>query len=152
MIRMESVLQHGQGISDIVPECMIHMESVLQHGQGISDIVPECMIHMESVLQHGHIRYSPWVYDPHGSQCFSTDISDMPCLKFRVPKWWNLLKLWSIFRHRWPGADSGGGEHPVRASPPPKIGKNMNFWRKIVIFHTKYPTNFRAFLCSVQLF
>jgi hypothetical protein len=31
-----------------------------------------------------------------------------------------------------------GGVHPARA-PPPKIGKNMIFWRKIVIFHTKYP-------------
>ena len=26
----------------------------------------------------------------------------------------------------------------------PKIGKNMIFWRKIVIFHTKYPNNFRS--------
>ena len=29
---------------------------------------------------------------------------------------------------------------------PPKIGKNMIFWRKIVIFHTKYPKNFHASL------
>jgi hypothetical protein len=28
----------------------------------------------------------------------------------------------------------------------PKIGKNMIFWRKIVIFQTKYPKNFRASL------
>jgi hypothetical protein len=36
------------------------------------------------------------------------------------------------------GADPGGrGGTPARA--PPKIGKNMIFWRKIVIFHTKYP-------------
>jgi hypothetical protein len=28
------------------------------------------------------------------------------------------------------------GAHP--APLPPKIGKNMIFWRKIVIFHTKY--------------
>jgi hypothetical protein len=28
----------------------------------------------------------------------------------------------------------------------PKIGKNMIFWRKIVIFHTKYLNNFRASL------
>jgi hypothetical protein len=28
--------------------------------------------------------------------------------------------------------------------PPLKLEKNMNFWRKIVIFHTKYPNNFRA--------
>jgi hypothetical protein len=26
------------------------------------------------------------------------------------------------------------------------IGKNMIFWRKIVIFHTKYPKNVRASL------
>jgi hypothetical protein len=33
-----------------------------------------------------------------------------------------------------------------RGDAPPKIGKNMIFWRKIVIFHTKYPKNFRASL------
>jgi hypothetical protein len=38
-----------------------------------------------------------------------------------------------------------GGVYPN----PPKIGENMIFWRKIVIFHTKYP-NFHASLCSVQ--
>ena len=38
------------------------------------------------------------------------------------------------------GADSGGGGAP--GARPPKIGKNMIFWRKIVIFHTKYPKNF----------
>jgi hypothetical protein len=49
------------------------------------------------------------------------------------------------------GADpGGGGAHPARA--PPKIGKNMIFWRKIVIFHTKYPNNFRASLHSAQFF
>jgi hypothetical protein len=43
------------------------------------------------------------------------------------------------------GADPGGGAaHPARA--PPKIGKNMIFWPKIVTFHTKYPNNFRASL------
>ena len=36
---------------------------------------------------------------------------------------------------------------------PPKIEKNMIFfWRKIVIFHTKYPKNFRASLRSAQFF
>ena len=29
---------------------------------------------------------------------------------------------------------------------PPKIRKNIIFWCKIVIFHTKYPKNFRASL------
>jgi hypothetical protein len=28
----------------------------------------------------------------------------------------------------------------------------MIFWRKIVIFHTKYLKNFRASLCSAQFF
>jgi hypothetical protein len=44
------------------------------------------------------------------------------------------------------GGSRGGGAHPARA--PPKIGKNMIFWRKIVIFHTKYPKNFRASLLN----
>ena len=39
---------------------------------------------------------------------------------------------------RLPGAEPGGG-----GTAPPKIEKNMNFWRKIVIFHTKYPKYFR---------
>ena len=39
-----------------------------------------------------------------------------------------------------------------RARAPPKIGKNMIFWRKIVIFHTKYPQNFRASLRLAQFF
>ena len=33
------------------------------------------------------------------------------------------------------GADPRGGA-------PPKIGKNIIFWRIIVIFHTKYPKIF----------
>ena len=44
----------------------------------------------------------------------------------------------------------GGGAHPARA--PSKIGKNMIVWRKIVIFHTKYPKNVRASLRSAQFF
>ena len=51
-------------------------------------------------------------------------------------------------RDRMQGRIQGGGA--PRA--PPKIGKNMIFWRKIVIFHTKYPNNFRASLRSAQLF
>jgi hypothetical protein len=49
-----------------------------------------------------------------------------------------------------PGADSGGGG--PGAPPPPKIGKNMIFWRKIVIIHTKYPKSFHASLRSAQFF
>jgi hypothetical protein len=37
-------------------------------------------------------------------------------------------------------------------APPSAIGKNMIFWRKIVIFHTKYPQKFRASLRSAQFF
>jgi hypothetical protein len=47
-------------------------------------------------------------------------------------------------RRKPPGADPEGG--PPGARPPPKIGKNIIFWRKNVIFHTKYPKNFRASL------
>jgi hypothetical protein len=47
------------------------------------------------------------------------------------------------------GADPGGG---VPGMCPPKIGKNMIFWRKIMIFHTKYPKNFHASLRSAQFF
>ena len=75
--------------------------------------------------------------------------------------------------HAWPtaGADSGGGRTwrppplklekiwfvcvkswfftrntPKSFAPTSAIGKNMIFLRKIVIFHTKYPNNFRASL------
>jgi hypothetical protein len=44
----------------------------------------------------------------------------------------------------------GGGGGGGRA--PPKIGNNMIFWRKILIFHKKYLKNFRASLRSAQFF
>jgi hypothetical protein len=50
------------------------------------------------------------------------------------------------------GADPGGGGGTPGARPSPKIGKNKIIWRKIVIFHTKYPKNVRASLRSAQLF
>jgi hypothetical protein len=37
------------------------------------------------------------------------------------------------------GGSKRGGAPGAR---PPKIGKKYDFWRKIVIFHTKYPNNF----------
>jgi hypothetical protein len=41
----------------------------------------------------------------------------------------------------------------VHRGVPPKIEKNVIFfWRKIVIFHTKYPKKFRASLRSAQFF
>jgi hypothetical protein len=46
------------------------------------------------------------------------------------------------------GADPGG----TPGARPPKIGKNKIFWRKIVIFHTKYPNNFRVSLRSALFF
>jgi hypothetical protein len=43
-----------------------------------------------------------------------------------------------------------GGEH---GALPPKIGKDMIFFApKMVIFHTKYPKNFRFSLRSAQFF
>ena len=35
---------------------------------------------------------------------------------------------------------------------PPQLEKIWFFWRKIVIFHTKYPKNFRTSLHSAQFF
>jgi hypothetical protein len=46
------------------------------------------------------------------------------------------------------GADPGGAP----GARPPKIEKNKIFWRKIVIFHTKYLKYFRASLRSAQFF
>ena len=42
----------------------------------------------------------------------------------------------------------GGGAPGAHPTPPPplKLEKNMIFWRKIVIFHTKYLKNYRASL------
>ena len=61
-----------------------------------------------------------------------------------------LVNTKQIAKKKVPGAVPGGGAHPARA--PPKIGKNKIFWRKIVIFHTKYPKYFRASLRSAQFF
>jgi hypothetical protein len=45
------------------------------------------------------------------------------------------------------GRIQGGGK-----GAPPKIGKDMIFWRKILIFHTKYPKYFRASFRLAQFF
>ena len=49
-----------------------------------------------------------------------------------------------------------GGGAPAPGAPPPPPQKNWKkydfFWRKIVIFHTKYPKYFRASLRSAQFF
>ena len=52
-------------------------------------------------------------------------------------------------------ADPGGGGGAPDAPPPPpppKIRRNTIFWRKIVIFHTKYPKNVCASLHPAQFF
>ena len=46
------------------------------------------------------------------------------------------------------GADPGGGAPTARA--PLKLEKYDFFWRKIVIFHTKYPKLFRASLRNLK--
>jgi hypothetical protein len=46
------------------------------------------------------------------------------------------------------GADPGGAPGAL----PPKIGKDVIFLRKMVIFHTKYPKNVRASFRSAQFF
>ena len=63
------------------------------------------------------------------------------------------LAMSGIRAHNVSGDSQGriqGGGAPVER--PPKIGKNMIFWRKIVIFHTKYPKYVRASLRSAQFF
>ena len=45
----------------------------------------------------------------------------------------------------------GGRAHPVPA-PTLKLEKLWFFWRKIVIFHTKYPNNFPTSLRPAQFF
>jgi hypothetical protein len=78
------------------------------------------------------------------------------------------LKAWEIT-----GADPGGGGRALPPkmeknmifwrkivifhtntlnifAPPSTIGKNKIFWRNIVIFHTKYSKNVRASLRSAQ--
>jgi hypothetical protein len=63
-----------------------------------------------------------------------------------VISWWTVLLV-----NETAGADPGGGAHP--GPPPPLIfKKNMIFWRKIVIFHTKYPKIVHASLRSAQFF
>ena len=47
--------------------------------------------------------------------------------------------------HPLQGRIQGGGR-------PPKIGEKMIFWRKIVIFHTKYPKIVLASLRSAEFF
>ena len=55
--------------------------------------------------------------------------------------WFFGVKSWFFIRNT-----------PKMFTPPSAIGKNMIFWRKIVIFHTKYPNIFRASLRSAQFF
>ena len=44
-------------------------------------------------------------------------------------------------------------KYPKNFAHPPLLKlEKYDFWRKIVIFHTKYPKNFRASLCSAQFF
>jgi hypothetical protein len=56
-----------------------------------------------------------------------------------------LSNIWHLMKYETRGGSRGG-------RTPPKIGKNMIFWRKIVIFHTKYPKNFRVSLRMAQFF
>ena len=55
--------------------------------------------------------------------------------------WFFGVKLWFFTRNT-----------PKFSRLPPQLEKILFFWCKIVIFHTKYPQNFRASLCLVQFF
>ena len=70
-----------------------------------------------------------------------------------VPRYnWNIVE--NGVKHHNPTLFRGGsrGEGRTRLAPPLNLEKNMTFWRKIVIFHTKYLKNFRASLRSAQFF
>ena len=60
------------------------------------------------------------------------------------------LAMSGIRAHNVSGDSQGRIQGGAPGSRLPKIGKHMNFWRKIVIFHTKYPKIFRASLHSAQ--
>jgi hypothetical protein len=63
------------------------------------------------------------------------------------------LTLWYLQTLRFTKSRGGSrGGVPGARPPPPKIRKNIIFWRKIVIFHTKYSKYFRASLRSAQFF
>jgi hypothetical protein len=55
---------------------------------------------------------------------------------------YNAAQIWNELPNHCRRETRGGS----RGGAPPKIEKNMIFWRKIVIFHTNYPKNFRASL------
>ena len=61
-----------------------------------------------------------------------------------MDKFW--IQIMLANKRGYQGRTQGG----VPGARAPKIGKNLNFWRKIVIFHTKYPKIFRASLRSAQ--
>ena len=52
----------------------------------------------------------------------------------------------AFYCNKMQGRIQGGG------GAPSKIGENIFFFCKIVIFHTKYPQNFGASLRSAQFF
>jgi hypothetical protein len=75
-------------------------------------------------------------------------------IRYKLIKYGISGKLYSIIKDMYRKSELQGriqgGAHPAR--PPLKLEKNMIFWHKIVIFHTKYPKNVRAALRSVQFF
>ena len=64
------------------------------------------------------------------------DIRDYPTLCL------NSIEVKEIRFYCWPTVHSRDGSMGPHPALPPKIVKNMIFWRKIVIFHTKYPKIF----------
>jgi hypothetical protein len=90
-------------------------------------------------------------------------------LQFYLKGYLNVTPLCDVLRSSHTETKKKGGSHKVihilirlalypftaaggapGARPPPKMGKNMIFWRKIVIFHTKNSKNVRASLRSAQ--
>ena len=89
------------------------------------------------------------------SEWLVTDQSFSPgTLVSSTNKHWYQGRILKLEKIRFFGVKSGffTRNTPKIFAPPYAIGKNMTFWCKIVIFHTKYPKHFRASLYSAQFF
>jgi hypothetical protein len=76
--------------------------------------------------------------------------TSIKCGEAKLVLWTQTFSLSELIRSCKQGRIQGAAEGPV---PPLKLEKIWGFfWRKIVIFHTKYPNKIRASLRSAQIF
>jgi hypothetical protein len=125
----------------------------------LHDLLARQLYKHKPFLPNGLFHHRNLYLDEQCSLClnFFSPTRTCTCPKAKLRKVFYLLKqilsLFSLVRiqfylSRVSGKCMGGS----RGACTLKIGKNKIFWRKIVIFHTKYPKYFRASLCSVKIF